>query len=323
MQKKEGVFSKHFQRLALALVFYTLLFISAGSAYTPHDFAVDLARSDLPAITTQYTDMGSLSFSSDEDLREWANLNGFEGDGSSQNPLFIYDLNVTGLSEPSLRLSNITRTWFIFEHCMFQTHIWYGSLELTNVTNGLFTNCAVFGQVLLNNVSFDVIMDSYFADGVYIDDTMDCALIGNWFDEDSHVDVNSIYIISTNVSFYENTFLGALNLLNCTGCYVISNLFFDSIVDDGVSNTWDNNRYWNYNGIGVYIIPGIAESVDSSPLSLETITTPLPPTFIPITPTTTTSNVDNTVDYVLFGITCFEITVVIVIVIIRRGRAQS
>ncbi|MFW9887961.1 MAG: hypothetical protein ACFFER_07255 [Candidatus Thorarchaeota archaeon] len=322
MQKKEGVFSKHYQRLALAFVLYTLCFTSAGFAYAPQDFEVDLERSDLPATTTQYTDMGSLSFGSDEDFRAWANSNGFEGDGSSQNPLYIYDLNITGLSEPSLRLSNITRTWFIFEHCMFQTYLWYSALELTNVTNGLFTSCAIFGPAFLNNSSFDVIMDSYVADGVYVDDTMDCVLIGNWFDVDSHVDVNSIYTISTNVSFYVNTFLGALNLLNCTGCYVMSNLFFNSIVDDGVANTWDHNSYRNYDGIGSYIIPGIAESVDSNPLSLETVTTPIPPSFVPTTPTTTTFAPDSTIDFSLFGVICFESVVVIAIVIMRKTGAQ-
>ncbi|MHA2210356.1 MAG: hypothetical protein ACXABV_14430 [Candidatus Thorarchaeota archaeon] len=328
LRQKEGQSSTIYRKLVAVLIFYCLFIIAIYPVYAPRypDEYVERTNPNPLAFTSQYNNIDSLSFGSDNEFRTWAALSGFGGDGSFDNPLYITKLNVTGLSEPSLKLSNITNTWFVFEDCIFQTHLWYGALDLTNVTKGFFSDCMVFGAVLLNSTAFSVIMHSYISDGVYIEDAFDTFVADNWFDVNANVYVISIYFTSTNVSFYENTFLGEFYLFDCNYCNIVNNRFFNSVVDDGSINYWDSNGYADYDGFGPYIIPGSADSVDLNPYPLETDTTPIPPTTTPpigtISPTTTTAISGSIEDYILIGVICFEIGVVIMIVMMRRKVTQ-
>jgi hypothetical protein len=326
MRRKEGLSTTYYRKFVVALIFCYII-TSISTAYAPQDQHEDVEAIDSPKFTSQYNDSGALNFSSDEDFQSWASLNSFEGDGSFNNPLYITGLNVTGLSEPSLKLSNITRTWFIFEDCIFQTHLWYAALDLRNVTKGFFTDCTVFGAVLLNGTAYSAIMHSFITDAVYVEDALDTIFADNWFDENANVYVLSIYITTTNVSFVENTFLGELYLFDCTNCNIVYNFFLNSVADDGFANTWDSNRYVDYDGFGPYNVPGSAESIDFNPYTFETDPpTGPPPTTTSIettspNPTPTVPSI-NAVDYVLFGIICFEIGIVIMIVTMKRRHTQ-
>jgi hypothetical protein len=263
--------------------------ISLSLAHAPQDLSEDVEPTIPPSITSQYNSTGPLSFSSDDELGDWAILNGFEGDGSYDSPFLITGLNVTSISEPSLRLSNITDTWFFFENCIFQSHLWYETLDISNTTSSFFSRCTVYGAVILNDTEFSVISDTHISEALYVVDSPDTAIIGSWFGVNSQTYVMSIDIISTNVSFYENTFFGEFALIDCGHCSIIANSFFDSVYDDGFSNYWNANRYAEYDGSDPFIIPGSAESIDFNPESPETIPpTTMPPFISTPTPTETT-----------------------------------
>ena len=81
------------------------------------------------------------------------------------------------------------------------------------------------------------------------------------------------------------------------------------------------NGYADYNGIGSYIIPGSAGSVDSNPYTLQS--SPDTTTSIETTTPTTTTPLVSALDNALFALISFEIAVVAIIICIRRSRPQT
>lgn len=305
----------------------SIFIISACSTFAPQTQGENVETLDIPSIPAQYTEIGGLSFSSDNEFQAWANLNAFSGDGSSETPYYFTRLNITGESEPSLKLSNIRNSWFTFDDCIFHAYLSYSALEIFNVTKGHFTNCFVSGAIFHNDSDFNVIMRSYIWGAVYIEDSLHTGLYHNTFGMDAPVFVMSFSLLSTNVSFYDNNFLSELDLLDCTECYVINNRFFTSVRDNGYANTWDGNNYADYVGVGPYLILGTAGSIDSNPGTLETSTIIWPGLITTSTSgirTTTTAGslTDNPFDDVLLGIIGIEIVVVILIVNIRKQTGQ-
>ena len=287
-----------------------------------------MVPNESPSVTSQYTDISSLSFNSDGEFEAWANLNAFSGDGSYETPYYFKRLNITGVSEPSLSLTNIRDTWFIFDDCVFVIHQWFSALELVNVTKGHFTNCFIHGAVLHNHSEFNVIMRSYISGEVYAEDSLHTGFYHNSFLADASVSVMSLSRLSTNVSFYDNNFLSDLDLYYCTECNVVNNRFFSSVSDNGYANNWDGNSYADYSGIGPYIIQGSAGSIDSNPATLETSTIVWPGTTTTstsgiVTSTTTSSQTDNPDDDVFLGIIGIELVVVILLIDFRRQRGQK
>ncbi|MFW9967141.1 MAG: hypothetical protein ACFFEA_08300 [Candidatus Thorarchaeota archaeon] len=322
----EGLTSAKYQKATVAVLICCLLVISIDSTLLSGNHKAMIAGRPEPyAFISQYVQSDSLNFSSDDEFITWANLNGFDGDGSYYYPFYITGLDVTGISVPSLKLSNITNTHFIFDDCIFRSYEWYGAIDLSNMSSGVFTNCFVYGAVLLNDTAYCDIVESYIYEGVYIDDTIDSVFASNWFDV-GDVYVISIHITSTNVSFYDNIFLGELSLIYCTDCYIVENSFYASVHDDGITNVWDSNRYSDYNGVGVYLIPGVAGSIDSNPgiLSSETPTTWFPGWTSSPLPTSGNGDFNSTIpfDFFLLGAISFEIGVVVMILLMRRKPDQ-
>jgi hypothetical protein len=313
--------------MSAVFLFCCILLISVSSAFGPRTQEYGAASTDLPLITSQYTDMGSLNFSSDGEFQVWANLNALSGDGSLDTPYYFTRLNITSESESSLKLSNIRNNHFTFDDCIFQTHQSNYALDLFNVTKGHFTGCSILGATFHNYSDFNVIMRSYIADEVYFLDSLHTGFYHNSVDVNSPVSVMSFSRISTNVSFFDNDFLSDLDLSDCTECNVIYNRFFSSVRDNGYANIWDGNSYADYVGVGHYLIIGTAGSIDSNPTTLETSTivgTENTTTFTTGTRTTTTTSnlTDNPFDDVLIGIIGFEIVLVILLVNIRKQSNQ-
>jgi hypothetical protein len=324
MRRKEGQSSTQYWKLAIVLASCYLFIISISSAFAPQDQFIDTEPAKIPTITSQYNSTGPLRFSSDEELKDWANMNGFEGDGSYASPLIITWLNVTSVSEPSLMLSNIRDTWFYFENCIFQSHLWYETLYISNISRGVFHLCTVYGALILNETEFSVIIGSSITEALYVVESLDTAILSSWFGANSQTHV----MRSNNVSFYENTFFGQFDIFDSGFCYIVENYFFNSVQDDGFENYWNSNRYAEYDGTGPYVIPGSAESMDFDPGINETYPpTTLPPltTISPVETTTPPGNGTfgfNPMDLVLVAVTAFEAGVVIMIVTMRRRRTQ-
>jgi hypothetical protein len=324
--KKGPSLTRH-RKLGVSLFLCCIFIVSASSTSAPQTRDDKMVSPDLPSITSQYTSISGLSFNSDGEFESWANLNAFSGDGSFETPYYFKRLNITGLSEPGLKLSNVRSTWFIFDDCMFQTHLWYNAVEIENVTKGVFDNCIIFGAISHNNSDFNVIMRSHILGDVYIDDSLHTGFYHNTFDVDAPVFVMSLFRTSTNVSFYDNNFLSDLELFDCTECNVINNRFFSSVSDYGYANNWDGNSYSDYDGIGPYIIQGTAGSTDSNPAFLETSTITWPgttttPTGGVTTTTTTGSFTDNPFSDTLLGVIGIELVVVILLINVRKQGGQ-
>ncbi|MFW9887963.1 MAG: hypothetical protein ACFFER_07265 [Candidatus Thorarchaeota archaeon] len=315
------------RKLSASLFLCCIFIVSASSVYAPQSRDNKMVSPDLASITSQYTNISSLSFNSGGEFEAWANLIAFSGDGSFETPYYFKRLNITGMLEPGLKLSNIRSTWFIFDDCIFQTHLWYNAVEIKNVTKGVFNNCVIYGAISHNNSDFNVIMRSYIFGDVYIDDSLHTGFYHNTFDVDAPVFVMSLFRTSTNVSFYDNNFLSNLELFGCTECNVVNNRFLGSVSDYGYANNWDGNSYSDYDGIGPYIIQGTAGSTDSNPAFLETSTITWPGTTTTstsglTTTTTTRSFTDNSSNDVLIGIIGIELIVVILLINVRKQSGQ-
>ncbi|MFW9802038.1 MAG: hypothetical protein ACFFFC_05270 [Candidatus Thorarchaeota archaeon] len=317
----------HLRNLDVALLFCCIILFSASSVYAPQTQDNSETSTDLPSITSQYNNIDPVSIDSDNALQAFASQFALSGDGSFETPYYFTRLNITGLSGPTLQVSNIRHTWFTFDDCMFQTDPSHIALEIFNVTKGHFANCFVSGAIYHNDSDFNVIMRSYIRGAVYIEDSLHTGLYHNTFAVDSPVFVMSFSILSTNVSFYDSNFLSELDLLDCTECYVMNNRFFTSVRDNGYANTWDGNSYVDYVGVGPYLILGTAGSIDDNPSALETSTIIWPGSTTTSTSgirttTTASSLTDNPFDDVLLGMIGIEIVVVILIVNIRKQSGQ-
>jgi hypothetical protein len=227
-----------------------------------------------------YDKIGPLNLSSDAELRNWASISGFSGVGTYESPIFITELNITSLSGTSLKLSNITDTWFTFFDCIFIAQTLYRALEIYNVSHALFESCNVNGVAFLNSSRNSLMFDTYFAEALLVNNCTDITFYTSFFDIGTVVTVGSAFYdsYSLNVSFVENTFNASLRLFECHSSYILFNSFFSSVYDEGLDNYWDRNFYFDYDGVGPYLIPGIAGSVDQYPqgrstTSIDTTTT--------------------------------------------------
>ncbi|MFW9847269.1 MAG: hypothetical protein ACFFD6_11000, partial [Candidatus Thorarchaeota archaeon] len=89
--------------------------------------------------------------------------------------------------------------------------------------------------------------------------------------------------------------------------------FFGDVYDYGVDNLWESNFYYDYDGSGVYMIPGSAGSMDQDPIGMS----------IPATTSTSSTSAapvsnGNLIDLVLGGIIAIEMLVILVIVNARK-----
>ncbi|MFW9862440.1 MAG: hypothetical protein ACFFEX_11685 [Candidatus Thorarchaeota archaeon] len=271
---------------------------------------------DVPATVSKTNDMDGLTLSSDESFRDWANLNGFPGDGTGSSPFIIEGMVFSNYSSPPRVLVDIVETWFVFSECIFMSNDSRPALSTLGIANGVFSGCGFLGVVEYNSSSNCVFHDSQFLFPVQAIESSDSVFYSNVFDDEANVYVGSWGIPSNNVSFFENEFYGELHLADATNCYVINNIFYWQAIDDGSDNYWDGNDYFNYDGTGPYEIPGLAGSVDDNPFGRPGTTTEWPPPLPP------PPNGDFGIDSLLFQVIIMELVIIAIILFTRRQRVQ-
>lgn len=164
----------------------------------------------------------------------------------------------------------------------------YESNNSTLINNTLYDNGEDFsgsGIAVSNSnyvrIDHNTILDTS-GDGIFLSDSNKCSITNNtsngnvfeglWIYGGADCDVIK------NV-FVENDVYG-IRLEFGTGYTIYDNLigWYTNIYagDTGSSNSWDDgisigNRWGNYDGVGVYTIPGSANSVDHYPLKADTV----------------------------------------------------
>jgi len=197
-----------------------------------------------------------------------SNTNAIVIDGSQFSQLILVNCTNANIKNEVFDMGTVGLQIAYCTECIFTNNTITNSVEngfylyhsdnctLTNNTasdnsnNGFFlagsNNCTVTNNTAMNNVH----------DGFYLGNSNDCTLtdntaIGNFYGIVLESSGNRLFLNKIGPNSEENA------------------------VDNGLANTWDDNiskgNYWSdWNGIGVYQIPGSAGSVDRYPLrSLE------------------------------------------------------
>ncbi|MFW9887962.1 MAG: hypothetical protein ACFFER_07260 [Candidatus Thorarchaeota archaeon] len=223
-------------------------------------------------------------------------------------------MNFSYFSCPVLVLVNIIDTWFVFNECAFVSSPLYPALGVYGIANGVFSSCIFFGSVYYNSSTNCAFHHSLVLKPVQAFGSTESIFHSNVFDEDADVFVDSLVRPSYNVSFFENEFLGEFHLADVSDCYIINNIFLQSPIDDGSDNIWDENEYYDYDGVGSYQVSRLAGSVDAKPFGRQDDTSFPSPNGIP--------NGDTDLASLFVVIIFVELVVIALILSIRRKPFQ-
>ncbi len=110
--------------------------------------------------------------------------------------------------------------------------------------------------------------------GIYLDRSTNCVISNNSISESTYCGIQLSRSNSCNVLYnmirYSDWRSGILLDDECTLNYIISNTLFrnehGNAEDYGYENIWNGNTWGDYIGIGVYLIPGSANSIDFAPI---------------------------------------------------------
>ncbi|TFG33682.1 hypothetical protein EU527_07285 [Candidatus Thorarchaeota archaeon] len=228
--------------------------------------------------------------------------------------------------------------------------------SLTECKTGHSPSNTVFGIEMYNNQNTTIAWNVFQPSGIYCMDSSGCTIMYNHVKGNAGVQGPGIHLSnshnctirenelcelytgltfewgSSNVTIYnnlihDNRHYGIEVGETCEGFRIYNNSFWyndlEHAIDNGHTNYWDDgisigNQWDDYNGTGVYVIPGSAGSVDhfprSDPYYTRTIT-------IVTTTTSTTSGGITTINptlLLMFGIGSIGIVAFVVIIITKK-----
>jgi len=221
--------------------------------------------------------------------------NGINIDGWSVSHWLHYFSNNTVNNKPMGYFKNLTS--IIIDGSRYGQVIAANCTEI-KVKDGIFTDVSVGIQLgfcanstIANNTATD---NSLY--GFYLRSSDNCTLTNNTVSD------NQLYGIYLGTGCeYNRLYLNRLG-----------NNSESNAKDNGGSNSWDDGvssgNYWlDYNGTGIYQIPGSAGSVDNYPFVWE-----------PVTTTTTTSGVETIMMILVLSGAGITVLVIVIIVVMRK-----
>jgi len=228
--------------------------------------------------------------------------------------------------------------------------------SLTECKTGYSPSNTAFGIELYNSENTTIAQNVFRANGVLSRESADSSIIDNYVEgnaavqghgihlSNSHnftIKGNELYELYTGLFFesslsnitifnnlvHDNQWYGIELRETCEGFRIYNNSFWyndlGNAIDNGNSNYWDDgisigNQWDDYNGTGVYVIPGSAGSVDHFPRAdpYHTRTT----TIITTTTSTTTggTTTNNPILLLILGIGGVGAMVVVIIIFIKK-----
>jgi hypothetical protein len=228
------------------VLFFTLLVILYASTVP---LSPDIVQINTPRSYNRSSD--PMIIESDSDFETY----GWSGNGSDVNPYLLSQEEFEG--EGYIRIRN-TRSHFRLENCTFNMD--FNALELANVTNAVVSN----NSIVTKGHGFSL----YHCDSVIV---LHNTIRGG----DESLQIFS----SNNTSVINNTMacmLQAVWLYTSTNITLFGNelatveVGYTAVDEFGVNNCWDDgislgNAWYDYNGTGVYRIPGSTNSTDHFP----------------------------------------------------------
>ncbi len=168
---------KH-ERLGLFLMIATVLLVSPLVQFANPMTRNELVHQTSPTSVMSYEPHGFISIYGDDDFNDTAVSEGWEGDGSPEDPFLIQGYEIT--NDEDLIYISSTRYHFKILDCNL-TYAW-SAVYLYNVSNGVIENCLMdipdYGVYMYNVTNIDVIGCDINAiqGGVHMQYAIDCSI---------------------------------------------------------------------------------------------------------------------------------------------------
>ncbi len=265
-----------FKAWLLVLVVVLLLFptsiVASGATHQDEQKSITLARleSHFPFIITE-----------EEDFPTY----GFEGEGTSDNPYIIENLNISGYAS-CIEIEDIS-SYFVIRNCWLQANDYYTALSLNHIEHAVVSNCWIQGgdRGIIIEISRNVrisdctivsasegIRSSSCNEVIYSNNTIVDNEYGMVLENtrNSTVSENRIYANSREgLRFgYGSSNNSIMNNILGWNERVITLLGEVNAIDNGISNTWSGNHLSDYDGFGVYSIQGDGNATDYDAVQL-------------------------------------------------------
>lgn len=292
------------------------------------DGTIPTNSSSYPPTPGTYVDHEPIIISGDYELAQQAQQNGWNGDGTDDNPFIIEGLMIVSEGHHCIRIESVTEYHFIVRNCRLVANdeSWGVCIRVYGCVNGAVENCTMetgyqgadFWQS--NDCRLSKCNISGVGCGINLTETERILVDENWVEDcwwalmlcmayDTHVSDNYLRKseVGVNSQFSGRTMLDNNTIVdNLTGfnvenscmnwtithCSFLNNTdtgirltattenftLYNNLIgwnamnaqDDGHLNKWDDgvaqgNAWSDYEGSGVYVIPGSASSVDNFP----------------------------------------------------------
>ncbi|MFW9850480.1 MAG: right-handed parallel beta-helix repeat-containing protein [Candidatus Thorarchaeota archaeon] len=254
----------------VSLVIISMLLFIPGMVLIGHqNLPPEIGEPVREFVMSQYITHSSISINNDTEFQN----EGFSGSGTSEDPFIIENIFFNSTFFNAVDIVN-TRAYFIIRGCKILAEGM--GIYLFNVSNGLIEDCIIQGngsgiyvdnstnmiiddcEFLLSYIGIEeygssnsTIRDSKFHHndwGIYLESTYDtriqsCTIYSNLRGIQLDEETYNITVFSNSLCWNGNHVGGFLQT-------------HDNARDQSENNTWTSNRWSDYVGTGVYILPG-------------------------------------------------------------------
>lgn len=260
--------------LILMVLGSPFLMLSDVNTLSTNDPAIEEAKS---CCSSDVAYSSPVNIRSDSELAEY----GWPGNGTESSPYLIAGLQFSYPDQEPIIIEN-TRAHFVIRDCVFEKQgmpAYYGNvnaIQIFNVSNGIVKECSISATGLaigVSNSSEIVIKNNRIRDTEYGVNfgPLERSIIHNNSIISGYIGISADGLMNCNITM--NT-IAEVDWGITMGEFCINNTLTQNRIgwclveytsDYGTNNSWYNNSWSNWDGVGPYHISGPAGSVDESP----------------------------------------------------------